>query len=83
MIKLCTIECHDQFYCENNFCKPRCDSFGEQSDVFVVASDVLVAVSAVIGSIAGSTVLVISCLRHKRMYVLTENTSSIFLKLFA
>ena len=65
----CSIECHDQFYCENNFCNPRCDKFEEYSHSYTVATDVLAIVAACIGIVAGLVVLVIFCLRYKKMYV--------------
>ena len=63
----CTIECHDQFYCENNFCKPRCDKFKSHS--YTVATDVLLLASTCINIVTGFASLVISCLTYKRMYV--------------
>ena len=65
----CSIECHDQFYCENNFCKPRCDKFEEYSHSYTVAIDVLIIASTSIGMMTGLASLVISCLRYKHMYV--------------
>ena len=65
----CSIECHDQFYCENNFCNPRCDKFEEYSHSYTVATDVLAIVAACIGIVAGLAVLVIFCLRYQKMYV--------------
>ena len=65
----CSIECHDQFYCENNFCNPRCDKFEEYSHSYTVATDVLAIVAACIGIVAGLAVLVIFCVRYKKMYV--------------
>ena len=63
----CTIECHDQFYCENNFCKPRCDGYEEHSHSYTVATDVLILVLSSIGMVTGLAGLVISCLRYKHM----------------
>ena len=66
-MEICEIECHHQFYCENNVCKPRCDRFRQYSDVFTFTSDVTVIVFTVIGTLAGFAVLLISCLHRKRM----------------
>ena len=65
----CSLKCHDQFYCENNFCKPRCDKFEEHSHTYTVTADVLLILSSIVGTFSGLAVLVISCLRHKRMCV--------------
>ena len=69
---LCTITCHDQFYCENNFCKPNCHRFREYSEAYTVTSDVLLVVSGSIGILSGGAVLLISCVHRKRMYVYTN-----------
>ena len=63
----CTTECHEQFYCDNNFCKPRCDRFEEFSHSYVITSDVVVAMCACICVLSGLSVLVISFLRYKKM----------------
>ena len=65
----CTLKCHEQFYCDDNFCKPRCDRFQEFSSSFVTATDAVVVLSSSVCVLTGILVLVISCLRYKRMYV--------------
>ena len=65
----CTLECHEQFYCDNNFCKPRCDRFREFSSSYVTATDAVIVFSAVVCVVTGIFVLVFTCLRYKRMYV--------------
>ena len=65
--QLCIIDCHDQFYCEDNICKPRCNNFRDHSYEYTVASDVLVAIGFSIGILCGIAILMITCLRYKRM----------------
>ena len=65
----CVLECHDQFYCDDNFCKPRCDRFQEFSSSYLLGSDIVIAFCASLCLLTGISVLVISCLRYKRMYV--------------
>ena len=42
----CSIECNDQFYCENNFCKPV---YNEYPHSYIVATDVLIILVISIG----------------------------------
>ena len=45
----CSIECNDQFYCENNFCKPVYNKFEEYPHSYIVATDVLIILVISIG----------------------------------
>ena len=65
----CSIECNDQFYCENNFCRPLCKEFEDYPHPYIVASDVLIILATSIGVVTVLATLVISCLRYKLMYV--------------
>ena len=63
----CTVQCHDHFYCENNFCRPRCDRFREYSDEYVMISDGLTITAASLGLICSIVVLVLFYLRRKSL----------------
>ena len=66
---VCTIECNDQFYCSNNFCKPHCARFRDYSKEVNVAIDVMIIIGAIVGILGGIAVLIISVMKRKRMYV--------------
>ena len=66
---VCTIECNDQFYCSNNFCKPHCARFRDYSKEVNVAIDVMIIIGAIVGLLGGIAVLIISVMKRKRMYV--------------
>ena len=66
---VCTIECNDQFYCSNNFCKPHCARFRNYSKEVTVAIDVMIIIGAIVGLLGGIAVLIISVMKRKRMYV--------------
>ena len=66
---VCTIECNDQFYCSNNFCKPHCARFRDYSKEVTVAIDVMIIIGAIVGLLGGIAVLIISVIKRKRMYV--------------
>ena len=63
----CTIECDDQFYCENNFCKPRCDRFTLYSDLYNIVSDVLTLAAGCIGILCSIAVFVVFYIRRKTL----------------
>ncbi|CAI8013680.1 hypothetical protein GBAR_LOCUS8633 [Geodia barretti] len=63
----CTIQCHDHFYCEDNFCKPRCDRFREYSDEYVMLSDGLMITSGSLGLVCTIAVLVLFFIRRKTL----------------
>ena len=63
----CTIVCHKHFYCENNFCKPRCDGFTIYSDEYVKLSDGLTITSGCVGLLCGIAVVGIFFLRRKQL----------------
>ena len=73
----CSIECNDQFYCENNFCKPLCDEFEEYPHSYIMASDVMIILATSIGVVTVLATLVISCLRHQQMYMCLIYTCAI------
>ena len=50
---VCTIECNDQFYCSNNFCKPHCARFRDYSKEVTVAIDVMIIIGAIVGLLGG------------------------------
>ena len=65
----CSRECRDGFYKNDTLCAclPRCDTWEQYPHSTTVASDFFVVLSATVGLIAGIAVLVISCIRWKRM----------------
>ena len=65
----CSVECRDGFYINTTLCAclPRCDTWEQYPHSTTVASDVFVVLAAIVGLIAGIAVLVISCIRWKRM----------------
>ena len=63
----CAIECHDHFYCDNNFCKPRCDRFREYSDAYVMISDALMITAGCVGLICGIVVVIVFSIHYKTM----------------
>jgi hypothetical protein len=65
----CTIVCHEHFYCDNNFCKPRCDRFTIYSDEYVKLSDGLMITSGCVGLLCGIAVVVIFCIRRKKLMI--------------
>ena len=66
-----TIQCSEDFSCSvvrnGSFCLPVCGSWEQLPHGTVVAVDVVVVLSAVIGVIASIAVIVISCIRWNRM----------------
>ena len=64
---VCTIECNDQFYCSNNFCKPHCARFREYSKEVTVAIDVTIIIGNIVGLLGGIAVLIIFVMKRKRM----------------
>ena len=67
--RACSLECRDGFYKNDTLCAcfPRCDTWEQYPHSTNVASDFFVVLSAAVGLIAGIAVLVISCIRWKRM----------------
>ena len=65
----CSVKCRDGFYTNTTLCVclPRCDTWELYSRTITVVTDVFTLLSASIGFIAGVAVLVISCIRRKRM----------------
>ena len=63
----CMLECHEHFYCDNNFCKPRCDGFTIYSDEYVKLSDGLLITSGCVGLLCGIAVVVVFCTRRKKL----------------
>ncbi|CAI8034489.1 hypothetical protein GBAR_LOCUS19414, partial [Geodia barretti] len=63
----CMLECHEHFYCDNNFCKPRCDGFTIYSDEYVKLSDGLLITSGCVGLLCGIAVVVVFCIRRKKL----------------
>ena len=63
----CAIKCHNHFYCENNFCRPRCDQFREYSDEYLMLADGLTVTAASLGLICSIVVLVLFYLRRKSL----------------
>ena len=63
----CKIECHENFYCENNFCKPRCDRFTDHPISYNRVSDALMITSACVGFLSGIGVLAVFLLRRKSL----------------
>jgi hypothetical protein len=63
----CTIQCHQHFYCDNNFCKPRCDRFREYSESYIALSDALTITAGCAGLLCGIAVVVIFLLRRKTL----------------
>ncbi|CAI8022133.1 hypothetical protein GBAR_LOCUS13019 [Geodia barretti] len=63
----CKIECHEYFYCENNFCKPRCDRFTDHPISYNRVSDALMITSACVGFLSGMGVLAVFLLRRKSL----------------
>ncbi len=48
-------------------CRPRCDKWEDFSKVVVTVIDVMTIISALIGLFSGTAVLMLSCIRWKRM----------------
>jgi len=68
-----TLQCQEGFSCSamgnTSLCLPVCGHWAQYSRGTVVAIDVAIILSAAIGVIASVAVLVVSCIRWKRMYV--------------
>ena len=66
-----TLQCQEGFSCtavsNASICLPVCGSWEEYPRATVVAIDVFVILSAVIGFVSSIAVLVISCIRWNRM----------------
>ena len=66
-----TLQCQEDFSCSSvgnaSLCLPVCGRWEEYSRSTVVAIDVVVILSAVIGFVSSIAVLVISCIRWNRM----------------
>ena len=66
-----TIQCSKDFSCSVvrnvSLCLPVCGSWEQLPHGTVVAVDVVVVLSAVIGAVASIAVIVISCIRWNRM----------------
>ena len=63
------LPCEENFFRENgsDTCVPECGVWSEYSYVDLVVTDMVILVSAVIGFVSSIAVLVISCIRYKRM----------------
>ena len=63
------LPCRQDFFREeeSGLCVPNCATWSEFSQTEVVVTDVLITLSAVIGFISGSAVLVMAAARRKRM----------------
>ena len=68
-----TLQCQEDFSCSvvgnASVCLPVCGSWNEYPHETVVATDVVVVLSAVIGVVASIALLLISCIRWKSMLV--------------
>ena len=66
-----TLQCQEGFSCSvvgnASVCLPVCGSWEDSPRSTVVASDVVVIISVVIGFVSSIAVLVISCIRWNRM----------------
>ena len=65
----CNIGCRDDFYKDSEMCtcRPRCDRWEPLTHSMVVTLDVTVIISASVGLLAGTAVLVFSLIRRKHM----------------
>ena len=63
------LECTKGFYQENisSVCQPSCYTWIEYSEGLSIFSDVVVFISAFMGFVAAIAVIILSCLRHKKM----------------
>ena len=66
---VCPFPCSEGFYCDQSTarCLPLCKEWNEYPRSTEVATDVVVILSACIGVISATVVLVLSCVRWKRM----------------
>ena len=62
-------ECSDGFYRENGsqICTPSCYSWHQYEKELSLSFDVSVCLITIVGTIAGTAILIIACLRPKRM----------------
>ena len=64
----CTVKCSSGFYCTaNSTCNPDCGSFEQDSHSAAVTGDVVIVISACIGVLAGTAVLIVSGKRRKQL----------------
>ena len=63
------LNCEESFFRENgsDTCVPECGVWSEYSYVDLVITDMVILVSALIGFVSSIAVIVISCIRYKRM----------------
>ena len=63
------LECSHGFYQENGsqLCIPSCYTFTEYEESLSIAIDVMLGVTVFVGFLSAIAVIVISCLRHRRM----------------
>ena len=68
-----TLQCQEDFSCSmvgnTSVCLPVCGSWNEYPHATVVATDVVVVLSAVAGVVVSIAMLLISCIRWKSMLV--------------
>ena len=61
--------CLEDFYWDDGVCTPECGKWSIYSSKLRSAVNVLVIVSLAIGIIGGATVVILSLIRHKKMWV--------------
>ena len=62
-----TIVCSEDFFLSSGVCKPQCGQWDEFPHSTVVATDAVMIVSASIGFIVANILLVLSCIRYRRV----------------
>ena len=62
-----TTVCSEDFFLDSGVCKPQCGQWKEFPHSTVVATDAVVIVSTSIGFIVANTLLVLSCIRYKKV----------------
>jgi len=59
--------CSEDFFLDSGVCKPQCGQWKEFPHSTVVATDAVVIVSASIGFIVANTLLILSCIRYRKV----------------
>jgi len=62
-----TMVCSEDFFLDSGVCKPQCGQWKEFLHSTVVATDAVVIVSASIGFIVANTLLILSCIRYRKV----------------
>ena len=65
------LECSDGFYEAGGICQPKCGEWEELPHSVIVITDVALVFQAVVYVVSASVVLVLSCIQHERMYVIS------------